>query len=47
MTAGAHRPLAIVNARIVDPASGLDSRGAVRVRDGVIEDRITGSDPGP
>jgi predicted amidohydrolase len=31
------RPIAFTNARIVDPASGLDARGALFVRDGRIE----------
>ncbi|MFM8819520.1 MAG: dihydroorotase [Phenylobacterium sp.] len=46
MSAGTHRPLAILNARIVDPASGLDARGALFARDGAIEAVVAGSDPG-
>lgn len=46
MSAAAHRPLAILNARILDPASGLDARGALFVRDGAIEAVVAGSDPG-
>lgn len=30
------RPLAILNARLLDPASGLDARGGILVKDGVI-----------
>ena len=32
------RPLLIENARVVDPASGTDSRGAVLVENGLIAD---------
>ena len=46
MSPAPDRPLAILNARIVDPASRLDARGALFVRDGVIETIVTGSDPG-
>ena len=46
MSPAPDRPLAILNARIVDPASRLDARGALFVRDGVIEAVVTGSDPG-
>ena len=45
MSAAAHRPLAILNARILDPASGLDARGALFVRDGIVEGVVAGSDP--
>jgi dihydroorotase len=40
------RPLAFVNARIVDPASGYDGQGAVIVTEGVIADVVKGADPG-
>lgn len=33
-----HRPLALVNARLIDPASGLDAFGGLLVSDGVIAD---------
>src|SRR5690606_14744201 len=36
------RPIAIVNARIVDPASGTDGPGAVIVRDGLIAEVVHG-----
>jgi dihydroorotase len=35
---GADRPRAFVNARLIDPATGTDARGAVLVADGVIQD---------
>ena len=41
------RPLALVNARLVDPANGYDGPGAVLVRDGVISDVIQGAAPAP
>ncbi len=40
------RPIAFVNARLVDPASGYDGPGALVVRDGLIADVIQGKDPG-
>ena len=40
----ASRPLALINARLVDPASAYDGPGALLVRDGVINDRIEGAD---
>lgn len=40
------RPLAFVNARLVDPASGYDGPGAVIVTEGVIADVVKGGDPG-
>jgi dihydroorotase len=40
------RPLAIVNARLLDPASGYDGPGALIVAGGLIVDVIKGSDPG-
>ena len=46
MSPAPDRPLAILNARIVDPASRLDARGSLFVRDGVVEAVVTGSDPG-
>ena len=36
------RPLALVNARLVDPESGYDGPGAVVVRDGLIADVLQG-----
>lgn len=42
----ASRPLALINARLVDPASAYDGPGALLVRDGVIRDRIEGADTG-
>ncbi len=33
-----HRPLALVNARLVDPASGLDAFGGLLIENGVIAD---------
>src|SRR5690606_24176376 len=35
---GMNRPLLIENARVVDPASGTDARGAVLVENGMISD---------
>jgi dihydroorotase len=46
VSAASDRPLALLNARIVDPASGLDARGALFVRDGRIEAVVTDGDPG-
>ena len=40
------RPLAFVNARLVDPASGYDGPGAVIVVDGVIAEVAKGAHPG-
>lgn len=40
------RPLAFVNARLADPASGYDGHGAVIVTEGVIADVVKGGDPG-
>jgi dihydroorotase len=40
------RPLAFMNARVVDPASGYDGPGAVIVTEGVIADVVKGGDPG-
>jgi dihydroorotase len=40
------RPIAFVNARLLDPASGYDGPGAVIVTEGVIADVVKGSDPG-
>ena len=39
------RPLALINARLVDPASGYDGPGAVRIAGGLIEDLIRGAAP--
>jgi dihydroorotase len=39
------RPVALINARLVDPASGYDGPGAVRVAGGLIEDLIQGAAP--
>ena len=36
--AGSHRPLALVNARLVDPLRGTQAPGGVLVADGVIRD---------
>ena len=33
-----HRPLALVNARLIDPATGLDAFGGLLISDGVIAD---------
>jgi dihydroorotase len=46
VSAATDRPLALLNARIVDPASGLDARGALFIRNGGIEAVVTNSDPG-
>jgi dihydroorotase len=40
------RPLAFVNARVLDPASGYDGPGAVIVAEGVIADVVKGASPG-
>jgi len=37
----ADRPLALLNARIVDPAAGLDAKGALFVRDGPVIDEAS------
>ncbi|MFP5448975.1 MAG: dihydroorotase [Alphaproteobacteria bacterium] len=42
----ASRPLAILNARLVDPASGQDDRGALLVKNGKIADVVFGGDLG-
>jgi dihydroorotase len=42
----ASRPLAILNARLVDPASGQDERGALLVKNGKIADVIFGGELG-
>jgi dihydroorotase len=39
------RPLAFLNARLVDPASSYDGPGALLVRDGLIADVIKGAQP--
>jgi len=39
------RPLALINARLVDPASGYDGPGAVRIAGGQIGDVIQGASP--
>ena len=39
------RPLALINARLVDPASGYDGLGAVRIAGGLIEDVVQGAAP--
>jgi len=41
-----NRPLAFVNARVVDPASGYDGPGAVIIVEGVIADVVKGAGPG-
>ncbi len=41
------QPLALTNARIVDPASGYDGPGALLVRQGVIADVVKTGDLGP
>lgn len=41
------RPIAFVNARLVDPASGWDGPGALIVQDGLIAEVLKGSQPGP
>ena len=40
------RPIAFVNARLLDPASGYDGPGAVIVVEGVVADVVKGDDPG-
>ncbi len=40
------RPIAFVNARLVDPASGYDGPGALVVRDGLIAEVLHGAAPG-
>lgn len=45
MNPTATRPLALINARLVDPASGYDGPGAVRIAGGLIEDVIQGAAP--
>lgn len=40
------RPIAFVNARLLDPASGCDGPGALIVTEGVIADVVKGADPG-
>lgn len=42
----APRPLALLNARLVDPASGQDSPGALLVKNGKIADVVFGGDLG-
>ncbi len=39
------RPIAFVNARLVDPDSGYDGPGAIRVESGVIADVVRGTSP--
>lgn len=39
------RPLALINARLVDPATGYDGPGALRITGGLIEDAIQGAAP--
>ncbi len=39
------RPLAFINARLVDPGTGYDGPGAIRVADGLIDDVIQGGAP--
>ncbi|HEX4181869.1 MAG TPA: dihydroorotase, partial [Caulobacteraceae bacterium] len=39
------RPLAFVNARLVEPESGYDGPGAVRVSSGVIDEVVKGASP--
>lgn len=41
-----HRPLVIINARVIDPASGRDGPGAVLVADGVISGISSGGPEG-
>jgi dihydroorotase len=41
----ASRPLVFTNVRLVDPESGYDGPGALRVADGLIEDVIQGAAP--
>jgi dihydroorotase len=41
------RPLAVTNVRLVDPASGYDSPGAVLVTEGIVADVARGKDLGP
>ncbi|MDP2618919.1 MAG: dihydroorotase [Hyphomicrobiales bacterium] len=44
---GAHAPLLLKNARVVDPASGLDERGGMLIVDGRISGAGKGVDDGP
>jgi dihydroorotase len=39
------RPIALINARLVDPGTGYDGPGAVRVAGGLIEDVVRGASP--
>lgn len=41
------RPVAFLDARLVDPDSGYDGPGHLMVRDGRIADVVRGGDPGP
>jgi dihydroorotase len=40
------RPVAFINARLVDPETGYDGPGALRVAGGVVDDMIQGATPG-
>jgi dihydroorotase len=40
-------PLFLTNARLIDPTTGYDGPGALKVSGGVIEDVIKGTSPGP
>jgi dihydroorotase len=41
------KPLAFINARLVDPETSYDGPGALMVRDGVIAEVVKGSQPSP
>ncbi|MEM6621316.1 MAG: dihydroorotase [Pseudomonadota bacterium] len=40
-------PIHFVNARLIDPATGYDGPGAIKVQDGVIQDIVRGNSPEP
>ncbi len=40
-------PLFLTNARLIDPATGYDGPGALKIRDGLIEEVVRGSSPTP
>jgi dihydroorotase len=42
-----NRPLALINARLVDPETSFDGRGAILVRDGVIAEVVKDAQPSP
>lgn len=40
-------PLILTNARLIDPATGYDGPGALKIRDGRIEEVVRGASPAP